>query len=139
VTTAEAFVHYKLNIAEIDEQHWQLIVKMDEVIKAAKESDFPVLEQGIRNLEFALLSHLEAEERLMVRIGYPYLDEHNEAHNTLRDKMRSLVNDVCSGKLFGFVRLVEHLVADLSYILLGHIDSYDSQIGRYVAKQQIAL
>jgi hemerythrin len=89
---------YSVNVAEIDEQHkklFDLVNAMYDAMHAGKGSDMigTVIEEFVDFTDY----HFKAEERLMLRHGYPDFEGHKEMHDALVRKALSIKEAFDSG------------------------------------------
>ena len=90
---------YSVNIAEIDDQHKQLIDMINELHEAmltqkGKDAVMPILNK----LASYCIKHFNIEEKMMQQHDYPEFADHQAKHQKMTGKVKSLINDVQSGK-----------------------------------------
>ena len=87
----ERFVHYKTGLPDIDEQHFNILQEMENIITGHLSSSETV--QNFERLLKLFHDHLEYEEALMEKINYKFIEYHKEQHKTLRRKIDALMRD----------------------------------------------
>ena len=121
----DRFVHYVTGYKEIDDEHFAMLLVMDEAILLLREKPpCPIkLKEVLTRIQTALLAHLIHEEALMTAANYKYTVAHTVAHDDLRIRMRNLLETTD----FGHINVAE-ILKELEFILVAHIDGYDMQI-----------
>lgn len=129
----EMFSHYKLDIKEIDDQHWELILIMNEIKQLKCDLCYTgVCERCstlLQKLQTTLQHHFACEEQIMEQSNYPYLNYHKENHI---DTMK-LCSNKLNTKLGTGYR--DYLMNSLKQVLIDHIDHHDMQYGNWVKQQ----
>lgn len=73
-------------IAEIDEQHRELVKRIEELDMAIYNNTARVqMVMMIEYLESYVSRHFDAEEEILMKIGYPNFSAHYEEHNKFRE------------------------------------------------------
>ena len=78
---------------EVDSEHEQLVVLLNEVVEFLKVGDDKGCTAKINELTKALKSHFENEERIMEGLGYKHLKAHKKAHRKVIENYDSLIED----------------------------------------------
>lgn len=126
-----------IGIKEIDEQHQELVNIINQVevlFKQSIEGDGDLTEtmKVIEALSEYATSHFEKEEQLMVKIGYPNLNEHKEKH-------RAFVNYVDAMTMEKITKSEEtaliQLFAFLSDWVVSHIKKEDFEYKAFINKE----
>ena len=82
---------YSVRNEEIDSQHRQLIVIINELYSALQEGDGPrTLGVIIERMDEYARIHLDTEERLLRVHEYPHIEEHKRSHEELLNTLNSL-------------------------------------------------
>ena len=120
---------YSVNVAEIDEQHKQLINlanRMYDAMRAGKgkEALGPVLSELLNYTAY----HFSAEESLLERYSYPDLEEHHQLHELATEKVRELRAELDSGN----TSLAIEVMMFLSNWLNVHILEVDRKYGAFL-------
>lgn len=119
----ERFVHYRTGIDEIDNEHFSLLVQMEEAVALCNQKSNDELKAVLLKMQADLESHLLHEEQYMREHNYKYLEPHIHLHDEIRLKMRT----ICKIERFEFHHF-RYIVQELESIIMKHIDSYDMQI-----------
>lgn len=91
---------YSVNIAEIDQQHQQLVAMVNELHDAmTAQKGKEVLGLILTKLISYTSTHFATEEKLMQQHGYPDYDTHKAKHEKMVAKVLALQNDYKSGKI----------------------------------------
>ena len=101
---------FGVNVAEIDEQHKQLIAIINELhdsMLEKKSGDIMarLFERLLRYVEV----HFETEERLMKTYDYPGFDAHKAQHDDLAARVRSMQEDQQQGRIIVSVDVMNFL------------------------------
>lgn len=132
----DAFVHYKLNIPSIDQEHLDLILLMNKIIydedQCTGEND--PCKKIVDEIDFKIREHFVNEEALMTKISFSYLDYHKKAHKLMLVELNKLTNANCKNLSY-----YSHLVHNLQNIIVHHIDQYDGQIGMFIRDNNIEV
>ena len=94
---------YKVNVAEIDEQHQQMLELVNKLHAAveARIDKTELMDMLSDLVEFSRM-HFSMEEGLMREHGYPGLTEHHKEHRQLLGYLIDLVEGVSVGRSLGF-------------------------------------
>lgn len=125
-----SFIHYMLEIKEIDDQHWELIeimnnIKQLEYNTTQDASQFNVI---LTELHIKVEKHFEYEEYCMERDGYPYLYYHKQDHIKLANIINKLSTHDYSKAQF---LTNKYLISKLQIVIIDHIDQSDMQYGEW--------
>lgn len=85
--------HYKLGVDQLDQQHRQMILTLEDLLKALKEPGADYVRQAKHTIDFAknyVVVHFHAEEMYMEQQHYPGLERHRTLHKKMVDDMRTL-------------------------------------------------
>lgn len=116
----------------IDDQHRELISRIDQFIKACEDKDGKVT--AIKMLDYLAEYtefHFTAEEKLQQDVGYPGYTDHKAKHEEFKNTIAVLHNylDELDGPDQAFVDQVKSKVVDW---LFGHIETFDRSIAEYI-------
>ncbi len=120
-----------VGVAEIDEQHKELIRRMNNFFDAMKNTN---KEQEIyKMLDFLseyVVTHFRDEEAFQQRCGYPKFDEHRKMHQDFIGDVKQMRSDL---EKTGFTAATNALIATtlVSWLTL-HIRKADKEIGAFV-------
>ena len=108
-----------VHIAELDEQHKQLIATVNELDQALRERQGDsALDSVLQKLFAYSIEHFASEERLMMQYDFPGLSTHRAQHEEFRRKLTGFLDAFHAGKscvpvsvlLFMQTWLKEHLL-----------------------------
>ncbi len=135
---------YSVKVAELDDQHKQIIYLINKLSKVYRnslnegtlsttvkelETQFYVLEELIKYT----LYHFETEEKYMIKYQYPGYDFHKKEHENLTSKVKSIKNDFEMGKAINS----ENIIMFLWEWLTKHILESDKQYVLYFDKSNL--
>lgn len=118
--------------SEIDEQHKELISKINKLVACCEEKSGKL--EAIKMLDY--LSeytefHFTAEEKLQEQTGYPGLEAHKAKHDEFRKSVAELHEMLLEeeGPSDAFVKAVNKNVIDWLY---DHIKGFDCSVASYI-------
>ncbi|MCI9447973.1 MAG: hemerythrin family protein [Lachnospiraceae bacterium] len=116
----------------IDEQHKQLIERIQKFVDACKEGDSKV--KAIKMLDYLdeyTEFHFGEEEELQRKVGYPELAQHHEKHNEFKKTIQGLYDylDENEGPNEQFIQMVKKNVVGW---LFGHIKTFDRSVAEFI-------
>jgi hemerythrin-like metal-binding protein len=95
----------------IDAQHKELFRLINDFYNSiAQKMGKPAIQQAITEMEDYTIKHFTAEEQMMKRAGYPYLEEHQKEHTIFIETVKDFRNRYDGGRLLlslevsGFVK-----------------------------------
>ena len=115
----------------IDEQHKELIVKLNDLSKALEEHKEGAL--VMKTLDFLMKYtnfHFSEEEKKMQAAGYPYYEEHHKLHQEFIAKLKELEQDFFEDSVTR--ELGESVNTFMWNWLVDHIKEVDKNFGRYL-------
>ena len=116
-------------VAELDEQHRQLVRLIDEFYLTMRQS---TPQAGVVRLLKGMIeytqSHFETEERWMRQYAYPGLDTQIAQHAHFVDKVQEITDRFVSGQLILSLEITSFLRDWLSQHILGT----DKELGRFL-------
>lgn len=117
-----------LGVAEIDEQHRQLVRLVNRLNRAVNgEDDAGEVAALFARLFEATREHFDTEHRYMQQYGYPAMAVHDHEHQRLLDELSRMAADAAPGnELLILQRLKDWL--------LDHINGADRQLGHYLVR-----
>lgn len=108
---------YRVGVAEIDDQHRQLVEIVNKFEEALQRGKGSRQVSGILNDLFGYTQeHFATEERLLAAAGYPQLKLHQSQHRQLLQKLERFQFDYNAGR-----RVSAELHEFLAYWLVTHI------------------
>lgn len=118
----------------IDQQHRELIQKLDEVNTAVEQRMGGA--KIVKTLSFLFDYtdyHFKTEEKNMERCGYPDLEDHKTAHGELVDTLKDLENEFEMEGAHN--KLADALNTFLNNWLITHIKGVDVKFGAYLREK----
>lgn len=113
-------------VPEIDYQHRNLVAMLNALASAIEEKTADIVLRDILDeLNAYVLTHFAAEERIMERIGYEYMAEHQAEHHRLAETVQRYRDAFARGET-----PVQDILAFMIRWLLNHIAGADSHIGK---------
>jgi hemerythrin-like metal-binding protein len=127
--TTHQITYSKTGIAEIDEQHGQLVSYLERLLALIDQgygvaATFDVL----ASLKDYTRTHFEFEEQHMRERGYPQLSDHVELHHAIIQRLVQLQGDLESGK-----DMEAPMTEALREWIVKHIDIEDMEYARFVS------
>lgn len=116
----------------IDEQHKELISKINELLKAVETNQGQ--SAAMRTLNFLtdyVIYHFSAEEKLQEEVGYPGLAEHKKQHETLKKTVADLT-EMLEEEEGASPAFVEQLNKKVIEWLYKHIEGFDRSVAEYI-------
>ena len=120
-----------VDVDEIDEDHQKLVNIFNILTHSLADGDSPEYLAAVLNeLINCTVWHFSHEERLMLKYGYPQIDEHKQAHSELIEGAQELQRRVlASGKT-----MAEDDVVYLEHWLTEHIFTDDMRLGAFLSQ-----
>jgi hemerythrin len=123
------------DMAEIDQQHRELVNIYDKLNDALKNHEprkdiFRIIDDAISYTEL----HFATEEQLMVKSGYPLIEEHKNSHKELIKDARRLKDKL---EFFGQNKFREWFNHWSFGNLLAHIQYGDKQIEDHIIQSEL--
>ena len=115
----------------IDEQHKELIIKLNDLSKALEDHREGNL--VMKTLDFLVKYtnfHFSEEEKKMQASGYPYYEEHHKLHQGFIAKLKELEQDFFEDSVTR--ELGESVNTFMWNWLVDHIKEVDKNFGRYL-------
>ena len=122
--------NHLVGVAEIDEQHRQLVKRVNKINRAIINK-LPIVETEalfMQLVEFTVF-HFDTEHRLMVQYQYPGQAVHDHEHQSLIDEIERLADEFSRGNDL----LVLQTIKDW---LIGHIEGADKPLGAFIARAE---
>lgn len=119
---------YNVGVADIDEQHLELVGLINELHAAIRDRKASkVVRKILDELIDYTSTHFSIEERLMRESGYPDYEAHRSYHEALIDQVRTLQGKLDSGE----ASVTFELLHFLRVWLIRHICEADKEFGAY--------
>lgn len=125
---------YNINVAQIDDQHRQMLsIALDlHAAVTAQRSNATLLKILKKLMKFSRM-HFAFEETLMVEHSYPELKTHQEEHAALMQRLEVFHQSLENGRLLQLSPITD-ITDDL---VLAHVDGADRKLGEFLNKQQV--
>jgi len=122
MVSPERFVHYKIGIKEIDDDHYSLFSKSDVAIQFLKDRNYKEAQFLLNEIYSDLENHFMKEESFMRAIGFGYIDAHIESHEEILCEIKEItaIENIIKFQINCFIKKLED-------IIIGHIDQFDMQ------------
>lgn len=120
-----------VNIAEIDQQHQQIIASINELndaMKSGKGND--VVGAIVNNLITYTVTHFKTEEDLFAKHGYPDTQKHKKEHAAFVNKVSGFRDGFEKRKSFLTLEVMSFLSEWLSHHILGTDKMYVQFLNR---------
>lgn len=119
---------FKIGISSIDEQHKKLFDIFNNFINSKESMDAHQIEVLFNALIRYSNIHFTDEEKLMKRIKYPYIEEHQKEHDYFVNELQRIYNEIDSGN----INSTFEIAVFLSKWLKNHILISDKKIANYI-------
>jgi hemerythrin len=120
---------YSVNVAEIDEQHKELLDRVNRIHAGVKaQIDKQDLRQLVEDLYENTSFHFAAEEALMKQYGMDHIKKHHKEHKVLLKHLKHICNAISEGKRPAFYS--EYDVSNDWF--LAHIMGFDKTMGAFL-------
>ena len=125
---------YSVGSAVIDTEHKHLFELGEAAFSFAdNEEKIHKIRKIIPELYTCMKKHFENEEQYMLKINYPYLEEHKQHHKSIIHSMNKFLKTVPTLS----ASTIEHeLASSVKYWILHHIENEDKQIGDWLQNQK---
>jgi len=118
-----------VNIGHLDSQHKNLVALINELAAAMKAGKAKsVMLDTLGRLKEYTLTHFKEEEDLFDRYDVPGSRDHKKIHQSLREKVLSVEQDIVSGRITVSLELLEFL----KEWILNHIQVVDKQYSAFL-------
>ena len=115
------FTHYRTGIAEHDEQHWDLLMQMNQLVDTIQSHGDA--SRVFNKLLTSLSNHFEHEQQYMADVGFPYVKAHAVDHSRMIRELWHMIDRVVSGNSIA----VHSTARQLEDVFVNHIDHFDMQ------------
>ena len=120
---------YSINVAEIDEQHKQLLDHVNNLHAGVEQQiDKEDLRQLVLDLVEFTRFHFSSEEKLMKQHGMENVKKHHKEHKVLLKHLNHIVDAISEGKRPAFYS--EYDVSNDWF--LAHIMGFDKKMGEFL-------
>lgn len=124
-----------IGIEEIDNQHKELIKRLDELAQSImQKKGKDKIGKMLKFMSDYGKLHFSSEEDYMAKNNYPDLDFHQKQHEKFKTTTEKLINELKSEKdMESFASSVQRYLIDW---LILHIKTTDQNLGEFLAENQ---
>ncbi len=123
-------------VQEIDDQHKELISRINGVLAACNErKGKEVVEETLDFLGAYVIEHFRAEERLQQRYNYPAYDLHKDLHDQFIERLNELKRKF--GEEGANLTLVLQVNRAIVEWFIAHINKVDKEFANYMRDNAI--
>jgi hemerythrin-like metal-binding protein len=126
VMSRERFKHYASGNKELDDEHFELLNMLDDVLGKFKRRDTNAI-SACNTLLTRLRVHIEQEELCMIRLKYPYSEYHIADHTSQEREIQELLADKHENEF-----KMQLFLEKLSVRFVDHIDHFDLQFTNWL-------
>ena len=119
------FKHYRLNIKEIDDEHWNLFQMLDHFEQNVRNKERIAAVSILTQFTISIREHFRKEEDLMLQHNFPFRESHIDHHKKIEAKVTAILNA-------GFSYSWLLICYQLNSLLIDHIDWIDSQYADFI-------
>jgi hemerythrin len=123
----ESFQHYKMDLPEVDKSHWALFQMLNRMTYTLPQPEMLELASKLNQM---WVEHDHEEEKLMEKMGYPYIDAHKETHRLMTEQFQQFKQKFKSDHKY----TNDFFKSDLENLIRDHIDHVDSQYAAWAKK-----
>lgn len=126
----------KIGVAEIDHQHKEFVEKMEQFQQACRQGKGQQeLTSMVKEIEFYVGYHFQAEEKLQKQFNYPKYKHHKQIHEMYANQVKKLKEHfVENGTNISITLKFQSYLADL---LIKHINGEDKEFGKFLADNNL--
>lgn len=123
---------YSVKVKEIDEQHKQLVVLVNQLQEAmTSHKTDQVMEHILNDLAAYTVNHFRTEETYFTRFSYPDRVAHKAEHEAFTQQVKNFISEFKAGKTTVSIELVQFL----SKWLLNHIRKSDQAYADFLVSK----
>lgn len=127
---------YSVENQRLDEQHQKLFELVNEILEAMKTEksrDAVFIASVLKQLYEYTQYHFRSEENLFVGTGYPFVEEHIQAHRDFTGKVKEMVADQNKiGSSLNAVRIAQTANAWIT----DHVMRFDKGYALYIKRRK---
>lgn len=127
---------FSIGVKLFDEHHKYLIDIINDLLhaldKGPKEKERKIIKETLAKLDEYMNFHCQKEEEVLMESKYPFLEEHANSHNDLKNRMLDL-----SSRLKENSVTIPLVVALLKDWVVDHILKHDKRFGSYLNSKGI--
>lgn len=118
------FRHYMTGVAQIDNEHIDLLTAMSDLERSPELTDVEIASQIVTIVQM-FEDHLHHEEQFMDSINYPYIEYHKMQHVEILIMLKTYRKSSPDA-------VTRYATHTLSEHFIAHIDQYDMQLADFV-------
>jgi hemerythrin len=124
---------FLLEYEALDRDHQRLADLVNQVVKAIDDDEAEKCADLVIDLVNSAKSHFAREEALLVKIGYPNVEKHQDHHRNLSTKMDHMIE---FAKMAGENQLArDSLRKELVFVLMDDIITTDMDFKNFIAEK----
>ncbi len=124
---------FLLEYEALDRDHQRLAEIVNRVVKAIDDDEAEKCADLVVGLVNSAKSHFAREEALLVKIGYPQVEKHQDHHRSLNSKMDHMIE---IAKMAGENQLArDSLRKEMVFVLMDDIITTDMDFKNFVAEK----
>jgi len=124
---------FLLEYEALDRDHQRLAEIVNQVVKAIDDDEAEKCADLVVGLVNSVKSHFAREEALLVKIGYPNVEKHQDHHRSLSTKMEHMIE---FAKMAGENQLArDSLRRELVFVLMDDIITTDMDFKNFIAEK----
>lgn len=134
VTTLEWRDEFLVGVEAIDDQHRELLARINQLAGKIREGDTSGIDETLRFVVDYVHFHFENEEHIMIDLNYPLMSDHLHEHQRFVEHLDKLRGEISSG-LHDPLYLGFQIQLFLFDWFVNHTTGTDGHLGRYVRAQ----
>jgi hemerythrin len=116
--------NYSVGVELFDEQHKRLIIMLNKMIKdPGATTSSETVSDVLTHMTSYAQEHFKSEEHLMIKHGYPHIEQHKSKHIAFKKK----VTELCTATTYGIEAVPQVLLEYLQQWLTQHILNEDME------------
>ena len=124
---------FLLEYEALDRDHQRLADLVNRVVKAIDDDEADKCADLVIDLVSSVKSHFAREEALLVKIGYPNVEKHQDHHRSLTTKMDHMIE---FAKMAGENQMArDSLRKELVFVLMDDIITTDMDFKNFIAEK----
>ena len=123
---------FLLEYEALDRDHQRLADIINQVVKAIEDDEAEKCEALVIDLVKSAKSHFAKEEALLIKIGYPNVEKHQDHHRSLNNKMDHMIE---FAKMAGENQMArDSLRKEMVFFLMDDVITTDMDFKNFVAE-----
>ena len=127
-----------MNVALIDEQHMDLVKRINEVVTmGSRAANREEIEKSLVFLANYVVKHFGDEEKVQLQIGYPKYQQHRQQHLLfIEDYKKFLMDYKQNGSSTNFMLQLNRAVIRW---VVQHLQGADAELAKYIKTHRITV